>query len=291
VRHVELTEVVRQAAGNPIIQRATAVRRLGEDVKAPFPADLCQEHLVESDGGQVGIIHLPRDRFFKAAEMAVKAGSHNSVCVAAWTNNAVRYYNKQLRIAKYGQPAREQPFLAGEIVYTNEPVIVGKEILYPNNYALEIITAEAGEYEEVDGHHVKVRTADRPYETMRELFVPINWGMVTAASRKLARVARKFQKTMDPVPTPAQKIERGALWRKFYRFKEAMADLRPPFARTCHKSQGSTFETVFLDLSDIGKCKSRDDLRRLIYVGMTRASHNLIITGDIPANWYQRRAA
>jgi hypothetical protein len=46
---------------------------------------------------------------------------------------------------------------------------------------------------------------------------------------------------------------------------------------TVHKSQGSTYPTVFLDMTDFSKCRDKDTLHRLLYVAASRASHNLFI--------------
>ena len=52
---------------------------------------------------------------------------------------------------------------------------------------------------------------------------------------------------------------------------------------TSHKSQGSTYNTVFVDLNDMiydknGNIYSNaDDLLRRLYVACSRASHNLIL--------------
>ena len=58
-------------------------------------------------------------------------------------------------------------------------------------------------------------------------------------------------------------------------------DLRAIYARTVHKSQGSTFKKVFVDLGDLGKCRQVKQLARLLYVAFSRASVQLILTGDI----------
>ena len=53
------------------------------------------------------------------------------------------------------------------------------------------------------------------------------------------------------------------------------------FASTVNKAQGSTYDTVYLDLNDIGKCQDRDQVNRMLYVGVSRAKHKVVFTGDI----------
>ena len=67
------------------------------------------------------------------------------------------------------------------------------------------------------------------------------------------------------------------LWIDFYKTKEEFSDIRPRFASSAHKSQGSTYRDVYIDLVDIQRCK--DDLTRyrLTYTAITRAKRNVYI--------------
>ena len=66
-------------------------------------------------------------------------------------------------------------------------------------------------------------------------------------------------------------------WQAYYKIKNSLADLRPPFAGTTHKAQGGTFPAVFIDKLNINKCKNRTTRARLFYVALTRASENVYI--------------
>lgn len=57
-------------------------------------------------------------------------------------------------------------------------------------------------------------------------------------------------------------------------------DLRAMYASTIAKSQGSTYDKVFIDLDDIAKCNSGDAIARMLYVGVSRARHHVYLTGD-----------
>jgi hypothetical protein len=58
-------------------------------------------------------------------------------------------------------------------------------------------------------------------------------------------------------------------------------DLRAAYACTINKAQGSTFERVFIDLDDIKRCNSGDQIARMLYVGVSRAKQQVFLTGDI----------
>lgn len=74
-------------------------------------------------------------------------------------------------------------------------------------------------------------------------------------------------------------------WNKFFEIKEHFADLRPRYASTIHKAQGSTYENIYIDLDDIGKVRDKILLARLLYVAVTRAQKNVIIRGQIPTHY------
>src|SRR5690606_22846796 len=68
---------------------------------------------------------------------------------------------------------------------------------------------------------------------------------------------------------------RAFAWRNYFAFKENVFCFDFKHAMTIHKSQGSTYENVYLDMDDLAKCSTRDlnMYLRLLYVGISRASN------------------
>jgi len=66
---------------------------------------------------------------------------------------------------------------------------------------------------------------------------------------------------------------RAQAWRQLLTFKEAVMSVDFPYAMTIHKSQGSTYDEVFLDSQDLAKCADKNFVMyaRLFYVAVTRA--------------------
>lgn len=58
-------------------------------------------------------------------------------------------------------------------------------------------------------------------------------------------------------------------------------DLRAAYACTINKAQGSTYDKVFIDLDDIRRCNSGNQIARMLYVAVSRARHQVIFTGDL----------
>lgn len=66
-------------------------------------------------------------------------------------------------------------------------------------------------------------------------------------------------------------------WNEYFKLRETFIDLRHAEALTIHKSQGSTFDTVFVDLPSLYTCRNPNERRRLLYVACSRAKNKLYL--------------
>ena len=90
-----------------------------------------------------------------------------------------------------------------------------------------------------------------------------------------------------PNDTSENRKTRKAEWAKFYQHLDLLClkpqgngfirKLQYAFALTIHQSQGSTFETVFADVSNVYGCKDIKLRNQLLYVQGSRASKELIL--------------
>ena len=71
-------------------------------------------------------------------------------------------------------------------------------------------------------------------------------------------------------------------WERYFYLKNTFPDFRQKDAATVYKAQGSTYHTVFLDLTNIGSCTQNDQLARMLYVGASRATTRLVLYGELP---------
>lgn len=69
-------------------------------------------------------------------------------------------------------------------------------------------------------------------------------------------------------------------WDDMFNFKNHYPDLRMPSSQTVHKSQGSTYSTVYVDFPDLNKCFNAADKLKLFYVAVTRPTNRLVIRMD-----------
>lgn len=67
---------------------------------------------------------------------------------------------------------------------------------------------------------------------------------------------------------------RSEAWKRFLAFKTNVVCMDFNHSMTIHRCQGSTYENVFMDMEDIGKCANQDYklYLKLLYVAISRAS-------------------
>jgi exodeoxyribonuclease V len=96
---------------------------------------------------------------------------------------------------------------------------------------------------------------------------------------------KRWQETQKEFADAAKKCQddnkRRQSWKMFFERKDQIGRLEPASALTIHKSQGSTFENVFLhwDIDGWGSAPTAQQ-NQLSYVGITRASQSLHVIKD-----------
>ena len=67
------------------------------------------------------------------------------------------------------------------------------------------------------------------------------------------------------------------LWEFYYEnYIDSIADIDYGYCITVHKSQGSTYSNIFIDIQDIIK-NNKNDVNECVYTAITRASNSLSI--------------
>jgi hypothetical protein len=68
------------------------------------------------------------------------------------------------------------------------------------------------------------------------------------------------------------------LWMEYNRYYlEPFANVSYGYSTTVHKSQGSTYYNVFIDVDDINLNKNKDEMKRCVYTAFTRASNEIYL--------------
>ena len=74
-------------------------------------------------------------------------------------------------------------------------------------------------------------------------------------------------------------------WRDYFYMQKEVMDLRLPYASTIHKSQGSTFDEVLIDLGSFRSCQDSEMAARLLYVAVSRARKKIKFYGKLPKKY------
>ena len=82
---------------------------------------------------------------------------------------------------------------------------------------------------------------------------------------------QRFQKEL-------KRLADGKQWQDFWILKQQrFANLNYSYALTVHKSQGSTFQNVFVDLPNLMRNSNIRERNQLLYVAVTRAAKRLFV--------------
>ena len=257
-----LTKVERH--DNQILTFATNLRDAIQNGDYPR---IASDH--DENGGVYTVDHR---RMRKQIEKAYTSENYeikpNSCKTIAWRNATVNGYNEMIRSAIYGHRAEEM-FVRDERVVTTHPI----PDVFGDPAQMMMVTDEEGNvaelevmshpmFDEFKVYHLQVETEFG--DTWANCFVvhPDSLRDYTAKLGELAEAARK-----NRMP-----------WSSFWGLKnEFMHDIRPCHAITAHRSQGSTYRSVFVDVEDIMANRNRKEAMRCLYVAATRASDILVL--------------
>mgnify|MGYP001364567795 CR=1 FL=1 len=258
-----LTKVHRQLGGNPVLEKANEFREYIEGIRDIEPV---LETKINSKGE--GIHVLPHASFvtkFVEKYIDYSAGAEVDIPLCTYTNESAINYNSMVRKAAYFLEDTIEPFYKGERLITNGIVMHGDKTILTNNETVYVDTYSEGEAYGIPGYFVRLIGTYNEYtkSNVKKVFSP--------KTKATADKVLKEEKTL------AVKGKSKTGWQAYYKIKNSLADLRPPFAGTTHKAQGGTFPAVFIDKLNINKCRDKTTRARLFYVALTRASENVYI--------------
>lgn len=267
---VELTEVVRQAADNPIIQ-------LCHDIRESILHGKTIYNLKTSLGtDKKSGIHVLPEKAFKEwtragyASEAYKENA-NSFKTVAWRNVTVDASNRLIRRAIY--PADSKGRLPKYML--EERVVVASPVT--DLYGDEILASTDSEGTVVSCHTIDAHPWLEAYGDFKVYDLVVDFiGIGAVQCYVLHEDAYKtYNKKLSQMSAEAKK--KPSMWGTFWNFKDSFHDLRYAHAVTSHRSQGSTYENVFVHHQDIMFNRNKKEAYKSFYVAASRASKNLMI--------------
>ena len=161
----------------------------------------------------------------------------DNAILLGYQNQTVSSYNRNIVKLHYGRP---ELFNKGDRLILREPY---GEILRNN--------------QEVEVHRAEVREHDATITTRAAVFkTPIH-------SSWLKHQLDLFADKRD--------------WSSYWDMRREYVKVHHSYALTVHKSQGSTYNKVFVDLTDIMKAEDAEEICRLVYVAMSRAKEEVFV--------------
>lgn len=277
-----LTQIVRQADDNPI-----------QNVCNDFREAVLSGNFKYLSPDNQTIKHLPREDFEReiVGEFTRPDWKYGDSKVLAWTNRTVIAFNQGIRDCVQGTPELE----VGDYAVVNQYVKLGNKSFKTDQQVLitsKVPTSIFG----IDGHIVGLDDGEKG-------FLPLDWDAAVTLEKSVRKEMDKARKELqeisimmdaldkaapDYVSMVKELVSRRASLENTYAYHSdklpkiaSWLDLRAAYACTVNKSQGSTYDKVFIDLDDMGKCKQHDQLARMLYVGASRARNQIVFTGDI----------
>jgi len=252
-----LTRVMRH--DNQILTFATTVR---EQINSLAPSIK-----IRSDNdGHTGVWKLTSREFKERIFAAAQAGEFadgSTAKIISWRNVRVAEYNNIVRAALFGADAVPGFFLPGDRIVAAGLCERGDEFLMStDDEAIVESVANCVHPLEPKYKAIELKARTEQNKLVRLLVIhPASKQEFDNDCQALAHEARGNPK----------------LWKRFWEHKELFHDIRYGSAITAHRSQGSTYETAFVDASDILYNRDRQEAFKCLYVAATRPTTRLIL--------------
>lgn len=204
-----------------------------------------------------GIIVVSSPIWENLLEKAFKSDRYaenpDQVRVLAYTNRRVQTLNSQIRATLYGKQLSR--FMVGERLIANAPCLDGDSVLLQTSQECEVLAIAEGTADQWRVWVLTVQTEDGDIHRLRVLHEAEEHRFAT----QLEHYAAERQ------------------WRVFWDLKEFFHEVTYAYCLTVHKSQGSTFQDVFVDLPNLMGNRKVKERNQLCYVAVTRAAKRIFL--------------
>lgn len=187
--------------------------------------------------------------------------------VLCYTNKRVLEYNSFIR----------------EIRGYTKAVEVGEVLT--NNQSAELVTKERLYTDQM----VKVVSIDREYmneSLIADVGIPMLDMTVECITYGVHYEVSVFEDFADRAEA-LKYFSTRKKWHQYFKIRDNYPDLRSVAASTTHKAQGSTYQSVIVDLADIGKSTNKEQTARMQYVALSRPKSRLFIRGKLPERYFK----
>lgn len=290
-----LTEVVRQKGESPILDVATFVRQNLRNEEGALSKYF--QNKVNDNGCVIFQKQTPDfvnevvPSFFTSEQFEADS---NFAKVLAWRNKTVDSWNRQIR-GKLYNTCRLSKIMPNERLIANKPIVlVGEKIvtidgleqnmgedvlsvIYQTNDEFTVTEIEEGT-KLLLGHEVNVYNLVTQYvsPTGQEVNKQITV-LHESSEDDWEKVKKAEANRIIDLKKAGYKVR--SEWKKYYLELDKLADVKYNYAITCHKSQGSTYQNVFIIENDIDYSRNVTERNRIKYTALTRATERVFLVG------------
>lgn len=219
----------------------------------------------DEDGG---VVKVSQSEFYKRIADYAAQGlfSQPGYCKAlAWRNQTVNIMNSMIRRKIFEAQAT---WLVGDRIVVARPVndLDGEKIASTDDEGTitMVLTAPHPVFKEVTCYHIYATMDGSNKQVLLYVTHETSYGTFSERKNSLSQKAKTAS-------------SRKRAWEDYWTFVDAFADVRYGYAITVHRSQGSTYEEVFVDSTDILINKSPKERLQCLYVAATRARKRVIV--------------
>jgi len=261
--HYKLTKVVRQAEDNIIIAKSQELIK-AMDQKTYYPS--VNDYFVNITEDTEGIKLLKSN----VELFELYFSDFKDKMTGAYTNKVVNQFNEYIRYTLY----QETKFICDkdELVFQETYTDSKGNIIVSNGEIIEVATCKLTT--DIDKFKIWKIVSKK-----NELGECVRFNVLDPSSYN------EFNDLLDKYLADAKiakGYDRSKAWKKYFKLKEKYAKVRYNFSSTIHKLQGSTYQNMYFDMRglDYFYRMNRDNVLRLVYVGITRASDQVFILQD-----------
>ncbi|MEM9540960.1 MAG: AAA family ATPase [Cyanobacteria bacterium P01_E01_bin.42] len=234
-----------------------------------------------------------KDNIVQAFSSPLAADS-DYIRTICYTNSAVDSINKMVRDRLIGEDAQE--IVLGERLIANEACNEGDDLLLPSS--MEFIV------EDIFKKEINITINDSPLRKINQFIERVDertnlkalkglkienaieqmkkckvWSVFTTRSDDGTKIfLRKVAaESADTYSRLKKMFADNKVWGSFYDMRDFSHNIKPCYALTAHKSQGSTFQNVAINLPDMRRNKNKKEQTKLLYVAVSRAKKRVLI--------------
>ena len=274
-------------AGGDYVHNLTEVQRQSA---GPLLDTICE--IVDMIDGVTEVHRLePNEQFYRDVDIIAEHNPYEDSIILAYTNKRVEELNliafNKLKGTEDETNERWSPTLRAELIYHGDTSNPSEVLTHSGPLVLD------SKYKTLEHLHTMPDisfgrfTIEGETKTIAYIFGHYQYKL---KMEELAQIAADSNASFDH-PNPAQYCrenphskecrKRAKAWRDYLTFKECVMCIDYPYAQTIHKSQGSTFEKVYIDNEDLKMLLNKGQVEmylKLLYVGVSRASEAVYLS-------------